>query len=75
MPFGIGKKKAPDQGLDWSQILQAYPIRNPLVTTKVNEKGLVEVEVPAKKRSVCVAHRVSQKPFEEGLSGVICKER
>ncbi|MFQ1020750.1 PqqD family protein [Tardisphaera saccharovorans] len=54
MPFGLGKKSK-EQGIDRSQFLSSYPVRNPVVVTRSTEEGTVELEVPLKKPSKWVS--------------------
>ena len=46
-PFG--RREQPKQGT--RDLLRSYPLRNPLVQTKVKENGEVQLEIPLKKPS------------------------
>jgi len=50
MPFGIGGRKNAQQ-VDRSQFLRSYPLKNPVVVTRVDDKGDVSLEVPLQKPS------------------------
>ena len=54
MPLGLGKNNK-NQGIDRSQFLSSYPVRNPVVVTRSMEEGTVELEVPLKKPSKWVS--------------------
>jgi len=52
VPFGIGKRKEKEEdSIDRARFLAAYPVRNPSVITRTDDKGQVELEIKLPKPS------------------------